>query len=129
MPIFQGTRVRADTLQADAALQQRRAELADLDGRIDQQVRTAFLNLKSSSDLVAVSQINIGLADQTLSQARDRFLAGVADNVEVVQAQQSVAAANRSYIASLYSYNFAKMALAQAIGVAEESALTFLGVK
>ena len=129
VPIFQGTRVRADTLQADAALQQRRAELADLDGRIDQQVRTAFLNLKSSSDLVAVSQINIGLADETLSQARDRFFAGVADNLEVVQAQQSVAAASQSYIASLYSYNFAKMSLAQAIGVAEESALTFLGVK
>ena len=129
VPIFQGTRVRADTLQADAALRQRRAELADLDGGIDEQVRTAFLNLTSSSDLVAVSQSNITLANQTLAQARDRFSAGVADNLEVVQAQESVAAANQSYIASLYAYNFAKISLAQAIGVAEESALTYLGVK
>lgn len=129
VPIFQGTRVRADTLQADAALNQRRAELADLDGRIDEQVRTAFLNLKSSSDLVAAAQSNIGLADQTLTQARDRFVAGVAANLEVVQAQESVAAANQSYIASLYSYNFAKISLAHAIGVAEQSALTYLGVK
>jgi outer membrane protein TolC len=129
VPIFQGTRVRADTLRADALLEQRRAELADLDGRIDQQVRTAFLNLKSSSDLVAVTESNVGLANETLTQARDRFFAGVADNLEVVQAQESVAAASQSYIASLYSYNLAKMSLAQAIGVAEQSAVTYLGAK
>jgi outer membrane protein TolC len=129
VPIFQGTRVRADKLQADSELLQRKAELADLDGRIDGQVRTAFLNLKSSSDLVAVAQSNIHLADQTLSQAQDRFSAGVADNLEVVQAQESVAAANQSYIASLYAYNLAKISLAQAIGVAEQSALQYLGAK
>jgi outer membrane protein TolC len=129
VPIFQGTRVRADTLRADAALEQRKAELADLDGKIDQQVRTAFLNLKSSFDLVAVSESNIGLANQTLTQARDRFFAGVADNLEVVQAQESVAAASQSYIASLYAYNLSKMSLAQAIGVAEQSAVTYLGAK
>jgi outer membrane protein TolC len=129
VPIFQGTRVRADTLQADAALNQRRAELADLDGRIDEQVRTAFLKLTSSSDLVTVAESNIGLANQTLAQARDRFSAGVAANLEVVQAQESVAAADQSYIASLYGYNFAKISLAQAIGIAEQSALTYLGAK
>jgi outer membrane protein TolC len=129
VPIFQGTRVRADTLRADAALEQRKAELADLDGKIDQQIRTAFLNLTSSSDLVAVSESNIGLADQTLTQARDRFFAGVADNLEVVQAQESVAAASQSYIASLYAYNLSKMSLALAIGVAEQSAVTYLGAK
>ena len=129
VPIFQGTRVRANTLQADAALEQRRAELADMDGRIDEQVRTAFLNLTSSSSLVAVARSNIELADQTLAQARDRLSAGVADNLEVVHAQEAVAAANQSHIAALYSYNFAKISLAQAMGVAAESALTYLGVK
>ena len=129
VPIFQGTRVRADTLEADAQLQQRKAELADLDGRIDEQVRTAFLNLRSSSDLVTVAQSNIDLADQTLVQAQDRFAAGVASNLDVVQAQESVASANQSYIASLYSYNLAKISLAQAIGIAEQSALQYLGAK
>jgi outer membrane protein TolC len=129
IPIFQGTRVRADKLQADAALQQRRAELADLEGKIDDQVRSAFLNLKSSSELVAVAKSNIDLANQTLAQAQDRFRAGVADNLEVVQAQESVASANQSYIASLYSFNLGKIALAQALGVAEQSALQYLGVR
>jgi len=126
VPIFQGTRVRADRLQADATLEQRKAELADLNGKIDDQVRTAFYNLKSSSDLVAVAKSNIDLANQTLSQAQDRFASGVADNLEVVQAQESVATASQSYIASLYSFNLAKISLAQALGVAEKSALQYL---
>ncbi len=126
IPIFQGSRVRADKLQTDSALQQRKAELADLSGRIDQQVRTAFYNLTSSSDLVTVARSNSDLAAQTLAQARDRFAAGVADNLEVVQAQESVASATQSYIASLYSFNLAKVTLAQAIGVARQSALQFL---
>ena len=129
VPIFQGTRVRADTLEADATLQQRKAELADLDGRIDEQVRTAFLNLRSSSDLVTVARSNIELANQTLVQAQDRFAAGVANNLDVVQAQESVASANQSYIASLYAHNLAKISLAQAIGIAEQSALQYLGAK
>jgi outer membrane protein TolC len=129
VPIFQGTRVRANTLQADAAFEQKKAELADLDGRIDEQVRTALLNLTSSSNLVSVAQSNVDLAGQALEQARDRFSAGVADNLEVVQAQESVAAASQSYIATLYAYNVAKVSLAQAIGIAEQSALQYLGVR
>jgi outer membrane protein TolC len=127
VPIFQGTRVRADKLQTNSALRQREAELEDLRGKIDDQVRTAFLNLKSSSDLVAVGKSNVDLANETLKQAQDRFLSGVADNLEVVQAQESVASAEQSYIASVYSYNVAKVSLAQAIGIAEQSALQYLG--
>ena len=92
-------------------------------------MRTAFLNLRSSSDLVAVAQSNIDLANQTLVQAQDRFAAGVANNLDVVQAQESVASANQSYIASLYAHNLAKISLAQAIGIAEQSALQYLGAK
>jgi outer membrane protein TolC len=129
IPIFQGSRVRADKLQTDAALEQRKAELADLEGRIDQEVRTAFLNLQSSSDLVTVGKSSVDLANETLTQAQDRFEAGVADNLEVVQAQESVATANQSYIASLYSFNVSKLSLALALGVAEQSGLQYLGVK
>jgi len=129
IPLFLGTQVRAAKLQADAALQQRKAELENLRGSIDDQVRTAFFNLNSSSELVAVAKSNIDLANQTLTQAQDRFAAGVADNLSVVQAQQSVASANQSYIASLYSFNLAKISLAQAIGIAEQSALQYLGVR
>ena len=88
--------------------------------QIDSDVRVALLNIESASEQVAVAQSNIDLAEQSLAQSRDRFAAGVTDTVEVVQAQEAVATAHQSYISSLYTYNYAKISLARAIGGAEE---------
>ncbi len=111
--LFDGRRISGDVVEAQAALKQRRDELADLAGQIDYQVRTAFLDIRTAADQVAVAQDNLGLADETLTQARDRFAAGVTDNIEVVQAQESVASANDSLISALYSHGVAKIALAR----------------
>jgi outer membrane protein TolC len=127
IPIFQGTRVRGDVLEADATLQQRRAEVEDLRGRIDQDVRSAFLDLASAGELVNVAAHNKDLARETLSEAQDRFANGVTDNIEVVQAQESVSAADQAYISSLYTYNIAKVELARAAGIAEQAVKAYLG--
>ncbi len=127
IPIFQGTRVRGDVLEADAALQRRRAEAEDLRGRIDQEVRSAFFDLTSAADLVNVANSNKDLARETLSEAQDRFAAGVTDNIEVVQAQESVSSADQAYISSLYTFNIAKVQLARAIGIAEQAVKAYLG--
>jgi outer membrane protein TolC len=119
IPIFQGNSVHADILQADARLQQARERLDNLRGQIDADIRTAFLNLESSAEEVKVARSNIDLAEETLVQSRDRFVAGVTDTVEVVQSQEAVASAHEQYISSLYSYNFAKISLARALGIAE----------
>jgi outer membrane protein TolC len=78
---------------------------------------------------VSVAKQNLDLANATLTQAKDRFTAGVTDNLEVVQAQESVAAANQSYISSLYSFNLAKVELAKAAGIAERAVKDYLGGK
>ena len=121
IPIFQGGKVHGDELQADAQMEQARQHMENVRGQIDADVRTAFLNLQSSAEQVDVAKSNIDLAQQTLDQSRDRFAAGVTDTVEVVQAQEQVANANDSYISSLYSYNYAKISLARALGLAEAS--------
>jgi outer membrane protein TolC len=120
IPIFEGGSVHGDVLQADARLEQSRERLDNLRSQIDSDVRTALLNLQSSAEQVDVARSNTDLADETLSQSRDRFGAGVTDTVEVVQSQEAVASAHELYISSLYSYNFAKISLARALGVAEE---------
>ncbi|MFI5104735.1 MAG: TolC family protein, partial [Terriglobales bacterium] len=117
--IFQGGIVKGDILKADAQLEQSRERVENLRGQIDSDVRTALFNLESSAQQVAVAQSNVGLAEETLTQARDRFAAGVTDTVEVVQAQESVASAHENYISSLYGYNYAKISLARALGLAE----------
>jgi outer membrane protein TolC len=120
IPIFEGGSVHGDVLQADARLEQSRDRLDNLRAQIDAEVRAALLNLQSSSEQVNVARSNIELAEETLTQSRDRFSAGVTDTVEVVQSQEAVASAHEQYISSLYNYNYAKISLARAVGVAEQ---------
>jgi len=129
IPIFAGNRAYADKLQAEATLRRSQQQLANLRAQIDYDVRTALLDLSAAADQVQVAKSSLDLANQTLSQARDRFTAGVADNLEVIQAQESLATANESYIASLYAHNVAKVELARAIGFAEQGVKQYLESK
>ncbi|MGI9100970.1 MAG: TolC family protein [Terriglobales bacterium] len=129
VPIFQGGKVRGDVMQADALLRQRQAALDDLRGRIEFEIRTAFLDLASAADQVQVAQSSVSLAEQALTQSRDRFRAGVANTVEVVQAQEAMAATNENYINSTFAYNVAKLELARSLGTAERAVKDFLGGK
>jgi outer membrane protein TolC len=85
-----------------------------------------LLDLNSAADQVGVARSSVELSEQTLTQSEDRFSAGVADNLEVVQAQESVASAQESYIESLYAHNLAKIELARAIGDAEQGVKRYL---
>jgi outer membrane protein TolC len=119
VPVWQGGRIKGDIEQAEATLHQRQAELADLRGRAEQDMRTALIELQTALGQVKLAESNRNYANDTLSQARDRFNAGVATTVEVVQAQEQVANAESDYISSLFSVNLAKLALARATGDAE----------
>jgi outer membrane protein TolC len=126
VPIFQGGRVHGDVLRADASLQRAKQVLEDFRAQIDQEVRDAYLDLEAAAQEVSVEKSAVTLATETLQQSRDRFSSGVTDNIEVVQAQDVLATANDAYIASLYSYNLAKISLARAIGVAESRFAEYL---
>jgi outer membrane protein TolC len=126
IPIFTGGKVHSDVLEADGQLKQAHSQLGDLRGRIDYEVRSALLDLNSAAEQVEVARSSVELAEESLNQSRDRFSAGVADNLEVVQAQESVAAAHDSYIQSLYAHNLAKVELAYAIGDAEQGVKRYL---
>ncbi len=125
IPIFQGGAVHGDVLQADARLEQSRERLENLRAQIDSDVRAALLNLQSAADQVNVARSNIDLAEKTLTQSGDRFSAGVTDTVEVVQSQEAVASAHEQYISSLYNYNYAKISLVRALGIAEQGVREF----
>ncbi len=125
--IYTGGRIRADVEQADAIIKQRKDEYDDLQGEIELQVRNALLDLKTAADQVAVARDNVDLAGQTLVQARDRFAAGVTDNIEVVQAQESVANASQNLISSIYNHNLSKEKLARAVGMTETTLKEYMG--
>src|ERR1700678_2798737 len=127
VPIYTGGRIKGDITQAEATLRQRKAEAENIRGQIDYDVRTAFLNLNAAKEQVDIAHQNVGLANDNVARSKDRFAAGVADSVEVVQSEQSLASANDQYITSLYSHNLAKLALARALGVARGSFSQYLG--
>jgi outer membrane protein TolC len=127
VPIFNGGKFKGEVQEADAALQQRRSELADLKGRIDADVRANFLDLQAAIKQFQVAQSSVQLAAQQLTQSRDRFAAGVAGSLEVTESEQSVANANETFIQSLYALNLTQAKLAFVIGEAETRIKQFLG--
>jgi len=129
IPIWQGGRTEGNIAQAEAALIQRRAELEDIKGRIESDVRNAFLDLQAATSQVDVALKNIDVTKQNLDLTRQRFEAGVSDNVEVIQSQESLTTAQLDYINSVFAHNLAKLSLARAIGRAADRLPQFLNLK
>ena len=129
IPLFQGGKVKADVAEAETSLRQDQMQLEDLRGLVEYEVRTSWLDVKTSNEQVGVAQQSIVLAGEQLKEAQDRYAAGVSGSLDVVQAQEAVANANETYIQSLYLNNVAKLSLAHALGVAEQQTKTFLGGK
>ena len=129
VPIWQGGRTKGETEVAEAALAQRQAELEDLKGRIESDVRNAYFDLQAAASQVEVARKNIQVATQNLELTRQKLDAGVSDNVEVVQSQEALSTANTDYINSVFAHNLAKLSLARAIGRASEALPRFLNLQ
>ena len=127
VPIFQGGRTRGRTVQAEADLTQRRNELEDLRASIYYNTRAAFLDMKAADEQMQTATRARELADLQLTQARDRFAAGVANNLEVVQAQEALAAATEGTISALYDLNIARALVLGSPGSLEEAIEKYLG--
>jgi outer membrane protein TolC len=127
VPLFTSGRIRSDEHAAEASLVQRRAAYRDIQGRAEYDVRVARLDTQSSDSAVQVAAENRTLAEQALTQSKDRFSNGVTNYLEVLEAEEAVVAADENYIASLFSYNVAKISLARAMGSAETRLPVFFG--
>jgi outer membrane protein TolC len=119
MPLFTGGRIRAETVRADLDIQRLQQQQADLRNSIALDVKTSLINLDSARSQVRVANLGVQLSKEEVDQARDRFNAGVANNIEVIQAQDSLARANDNQIAALYRFNQARADLARSIGQME----------
>jgi outer membrane protein TolC len=126
-PIFREAGQRGEEEQVDAQLTSLRQRESDLRVTIDAQIRASMLDVQAADQLVKVAQSNVQLADQELSDERERFKAGVEDNLAVVDAQASVTSAQQQLVQALYQFNVAKLNLARNTGVVETRYRTYLG--
>ena len=120
VPLFTGGRIRAQVVSADLEIRKLEEQRADLRNQIALEVKTALLNLDSARSEVQVANLGVQLSKEEVDQSRDRFKAGVANNIEVIQAQDSLSRANDNQIAALYRFNQARADLARSIGQMEK---------
>jgi outer membrane protein TolC len=127
VPLFREARLRGDIDSSRAQLDSVNAQLEDLRGHIDQQVRSSLLDVDSAGRLVEVARSNLELATRALSDETERVSAGVDDNLPLVTAQATLASAQSNLVESLYQYNLSKLALARAAGILEQQYRVYLG--
>ncbi len=127
VPLFREAGLRGNEDASQAQLDGARSQLEDLRGRIDQQVRSALLDVNATAKLVEVARSNVELATRALSDETDRVNAGVDDNLPLVTAQATLASAQNNLVESLYQYNLSKLALARSAGIIEQQYRVYLG--
>jgi outer membrane protein TolC len=129
VPLFEEGKIRGDERVAQSQLDQKMAQFSDLNGQIAADIRDSILDIQSAQQRVLVAQSNVQLAAEALSEAQQRYAAGVSDNLAVSQAQQAMAQANDQYVSSLYQHNVAKLSLARALGLADRNYKQYVGGK
>ena len=129
MPVLQVVKNRGERQVADAVLAQSKAKLSDQAQQVNADIRSSILDIQSAAKLVEATKSNVDLATEALSEAQQRFHAGVSDNLPVSQAQTQFEQANDQYISALYQHNVAKLSLARALGIAQTNYKDYLGGK
>jgi outer membrane protein TolC len=127
IPIFEEGRFRGETEVAASQEIGLTHQIESLRVTIDAQIRASRLDVESSAEQVKVARSNVDLAGQALADTRDRFSAGVADNLPVVQAQAALEDAQSRLVATEFQFNQAKLALARNTGVVETQYKQYLG--
>ncbi len=127
VPVFQEATLRGQKEVAAAQVNALRNQIASERKSIEAEIRSSMLDVESSRELVNVARSNVDLSRQGLSDATDRFTAGVSDDLEVVRAQATLEGAQAQLVQSEFQYNYAKLTLARNTGVVETQYQHYLG--
>jgi outer membrane protein TolC len=128
-PVLQFSKTHGQELSADAQYQVAKDKLSDQVQQVNADIRDSILDIQAAAKLVEATHSNVELANEELSEAQQRFHAGVSDNLPVSQAQTQTEQANDQYISALYQHNVAKLSLARALGIAQTNYKDYLGGK
>jgi len=119
VPIFNGGLTQGRIQVASSRERQAELQLASIRGQVEEDVRLAYSALRTTADTVHAADLAVSLAERELEMARDRFRAGVGDNIELVTAQTTLANARLDQVTALAVYNGARLNMAAALGRAE----------
>lgn len=118
IPVFDGLRREGRIEAQDIAARRARVSRDDLRIQVAAEARSAVLDLHTGEQYWAVARERVALAEKELGQARDRFRVGVASNLDVIAAQQSLSTALDAEIQARASLATSRARLAHAVGEA-----------
>ena len=118
VPILDGFRREGRQAEQQAVVRASAVRVEELRRQIAADVDAARLDLESAEQQQVISAERLRLAQEELDQARERFKAGVAGNIEVIDAQSSLVRARDTDIDARFAAAVARVALARAAGVA-----------
>jgi outer membrane protein TolC len=120
VPLYDGG--RRSYRKQESLLQVREEEIRtrDLGLQVELDVRLALDSLRSADSQVQSAAEGLTLAQSELDQAQRRYQAGVANSLEITDAQTRLVRARVNQIEALYSHNLARLELATATGAIQE---------
>lgn len=118
VPILDGFRREGRQAEQQAVVRATNVRVDELRRQVAADVDAARLDLGSAQQQQAIAVERLRLGQEELSQARERFKAGVAGNIEVIEAQASLVRARDTDIDARFAAAAAQVALARAVGVA-----------
>jgi len=119
VPVFNGGLTKGRIEVAASRERQAELELGNVRGQVEEDVRLALSTLRSRAEQVRAAEQSVTLGLRELEMARDRFKAGVGDNIEVVTAQAALSDARSAQVTALAQHNAARLNLAAALGRAQ----------
>jgi len=119
VPVFNGGLTLGRIQVARSRESEAELQLSSIRGQVEEDVRLAFADLRTTADAVKAADLAVTLGERELQMARDRFRAGVGDNIEVVTAQAALSNARLDQVTALALYNAARLNLAAAQGRAQ----------
>jgi len=120
IPLFEGGRIAAEKREARAAVRQNEYAMQDLKNRIEREFRFAMIDMDSRYAQIQIANIEVRLGLDEVELASERYREGLADNRELIDAQQRFSDAENSHLRAVYLYGLSRLAFARAIGAVEQ---------
>ena len=119
MPLWEGGRIAAEKREAAAALRQNEYEMRDLRNRIEREFKFSIIEMDARYAQIEIASDEVRLGRDEVEQALERYREGLADNRELIDAQNRLAGAERSHLRAIYLYGLSRLAFARSIGAVE----------
>ncbi len=120
LPIWEGGRIEAEKREAALALRQNEYQMRNLRNQIEREFKFALVEMDSLYAQITIAREEVRLGLDEVELARERYREGLADNLELIDAQQRLSEAERSHLRAIYLYGLSRLAFARSIGSVEK---------